>query len=58
MRKIKGGIESIVALIILVGLLIALIIAVVIPMMNETTNIGQAGMNRMGGLENAMKGEN
>ena len=57
MKKLKGGIESIIAIIILVGLLIALIVAVVIPMMNKTTEVGQGGINRMDGLAKEMRGE-
>ena len=57
MRKLSGGIESIIALIILVGLLIALIVAVIIPMMNKTTEVGQGGIDRMDGLAAEMRGE-
>ena len=57
MKKIKGGIESIVALVIFVGLLVALIIAVVLPMTQTTSEIGNQGKENMTSLKNAIKGE-
>ncbi len=58
MQKLKGGIESIIGLIILVGLLIALIVVAIIPMMNKTTEVGQGGINRMDGLAGELMPKN
>ena len=57
MKKLKGGVESIVALMILVGLVIALIIAVILPMTQQTSEIGKEGTNRMSDLTKEMKGK-
>lgn len=57
MKKLKGGVESIIAVIILAGIVIALIIAVILPMTKQTSEIGQEGTNRMSNLTKEMKGE-
>ena len=57
MKKLKGGVESIVALMIIVGLVIALIIAVILPMTQQTSEIGKEGATRMTDLKNEMKGK-
>ena len=49
-RKQKGGIEGIIATIIMVGLVIALIIAVILPMTRDTKDIGGKGESRLSGL--------
>ncbi len=49
-RKQKGGIEGIIATIIMVGLVIALIIAVILPMTKDTKEIGVKGEGRLNGL--------
>lgn len=57
MKKLKGGIDSIIAVIILAGIVIALIIAVILPMTKQTSEIGQEGTSRMHNLTQEMKGE-
>lgn len=49
-KKLKGGIEGIVALIILVGIVIALIIATVLPAAKEASAIGAEGEDRLSDL--------
>lgn len=49
-KNMKGGIEGIIATIIMVGLVLALIIATIIPMTRETRNIGESGTNKMSEL--------
>ena len=58
MKKLKGGIESIIAVIILAGIVIALIIAVILPMTKTTSEIGTEGKDRMSNLANEMRGTN
>lgn len=53
-RKLKGGIETIIATIILAGLVIALIIAVILPMARETNSMGQTGKGLIVDLKNSM----
>lgn len=55
-KKMNGGIEGIVATIIMAGLVIALIIAVILPMTRETTVIGDSGKNKMTELEDKLGG--
>ena len=54
--KQNGGIEGIIATIIMVGLVVALIIAVILPMTRETKDVGDAGKNRMSELESRLGG--
>lgn len=49
-EKLKGGIESIIAVVILVGLVIALIIATVLPIAQEGKTIGEKGTDRLSEL--------
>ena len=55
-KKVKGGVEGIVATIIMAGLVIALIIAVILPMTRETKDVGDAGTNRMSELGSRLGG--
>jgi hypothetical protein len=57
MKKLKGGIESIVAVVILVGIVVALIIAVILPMTSKTREMADGGTERMSELTKEMKGE-
>ena len=57
MKKQKGGIETILATIILAGLVIALIIAVILPMTNDTKQMGETGKTLIGDLEDSMTGK-
>lgn len=55
MRKmLKGGIETIIALIIIVGLVLALIIAVVVPMAGGTAELGSTGTAGLKELQQTM----
>ena len=56
MKKLKGGIESIIAVVILAGIVIALIIAVILPMTKETSEMGNEGTERMSNLADEMRG--
>lgn len=49
-KNMKGGVEGIIATIIMAGLVIALIIAVILPMTKETRDIGTSGTNKMSQL--------
>lgn len=53
-RNMKGGIEGIIATIIMVGLVLALIIAVIIPMTKGTRNVGESGLDKMEDLESRL----
>ena len=57
MKKLKGGIESIIAVIILAGIVIALIIAVVLPIANKTRDVGSAGKGNMEELTKKISGK-
>lgn len=50
MKKMNGGIETIVGTVILVGIVIALIIATILPAAKETEALGDAGTGRIDGL--------
>jgi len=54
MKRQKGGIETILATIILAGLVIALIIAVVLPMVQETSDLGASGKTRISDLKGSI----
>jgi len=56
-KKLKGGVEGIIALIILTGIVIGLIAYFVIPMVNGTKATGQAGTDRISGLADAISGD-
>ncbi len=56
MKKLKGGVEGIIAVVILAGIVIALIIAVILPMTRTTADIGKNGETRMENLATEMKG--
>lgn len=53
-KNMKGGVEGIIATIIMAGLVIALIIAVILPMTKETRDIGVSGTNKMSQLESRL----
>lgn len=55
--KQKGGIETIVGTVILVGIVIALIIATVLPAAKETKELGETGTGKIGDLRGAISGE-
>ena len=56
--KQKGGVETIIATVILVGIVIALIIATVLPAANETKQLGDTGKTKIGDLTEIIdKGE-
>lgn len=56
-KKLKGGIESIIALIIIVGIVVALIIAAVLPIAREGRELGQAGTDKLGTLTDKVNGK-
>ena len=56
-KKLKGGLEGIIALVILAGIVIALIIAVVLPMAKGTVSTGNAAVGRVDTLEKTISGE-
>ena len=53
-KKLNGGVETIIALIIIVGLVLALIISVVVPMAGETKNLGDEGTSGLKQLQSNM----
>ncbi|MBP3284813.1 MAG: hypothetical protein J6M02_04880 [Clostridia bacterium] len=53
-KKLKGGIETIIALIIIVGLVLALIISVVVPMAGSTKDLGDEGTAGLKQLQQSM----
>ena len=53
-KKLKGGIESIIALIIIVGIVVALIIATVIPMARQGKELGDGGTTRISTLKSTI----
>ena len=55
-KKLEGGLETIIATIILAGIVIALIIAVVLPSARETVEVGNTGMSTMSGLKSQIAG--
>lgn len=55
MKKIKGGVESIIAVIILAGIVIALIIAVIVPLATGIKNTGAEGKGRVDTLTEKMR---
>lgn len=55
-KKLKGGIEGIIATIIMAGLVIALIIAVILPMVEGTQDIEKVGENKMSQLGDRLGG--
>jgi len=56
-NKLRGGVETIIATIILVGIVIALIIATVLPAANETKQLGESGTTKIGDLRGTITGE-
>ena len=56
-RKLKGGIESIIALVIIVGIVVALIIATVLPNANSIKSTSDAGNSRIDKLTTIIGGE-
>ncbi len=55
-RKQKGGIEGIIATIIMAGLVLALIIAVILPMTRGTKVTGDTGKNKITELNSRLGG--
>lgn len=55
-KNMKGGIEGVIATIIMVGLVLALIIATIIPMTRETRDIGVSGTTKMSELGSRLGG--
>ena len=55
MRKLKGGIETIIALVIIVGIVLALIIATVLPITDQSQELGEAGVNKIDSLTSAIE---
>lgn len=53
-KKAKGGIESILGVVILVGLVVILIIAVIMPMVNNVQSQGSATTNDLNNLRSSM----
>ena len=49
-KKLKGGIETIIAIVILVGLVIALICAAVIPTMEAGEDLAGTAVNKLNTL--------
>lgn len=47
MKLLKGGIETIIVVVLLVAVVVGLFIAVVIPMANTTVDIGDEGIERL-----------
>lgn len=58
MKRLKGGVESIIAVIILAGIVIALIIAVIIPLATGIKDNGSQGKERVDTLTEEMRGTN
>lgn len=56
-KKLKGGIEGIVALIIIVGIVIALIIATILPATREAKALGDQGTTKISNLGDAIGGK-
>lgn len=54
-KKIKGGIESIIAVVILVGIVIALIISAVLPTVLEGQNLSEHAVDRLTTLDGVIK---
>ena len=55
-KKQKGGIETIIAVIILTGLVIALIIAAVLPTVTGGNNLARSATGRLGDLDQKISG--
>lgn len=56
-KKLKGGLEGIIALVILAGLVIILIIGIILPMARKTVDTGQVSTDRISGLADKISGE-
>ncbi len=56
-NKLKGGIETIIAVVVLVGLVIALIIGAILPVAEEGVELGSAGTNKLSGLTDVVEGK-
>ena len=50
-EKLKGGIDSIVGLVILVGLVIAGIIVAIVPLIDQGEDLASTATGGMGGLQ-------
>lgn len=53
-EKLKGGIETIIAIIVITALVIVLIISVVVPIATGVNQIGQDGVSDIGTLSSMM----
>ena len=56
-KKLKGGIETIIATIILAGIVIALILVAVLPMTNEIEGTAETGRTAISSLKSAISGK-
>ena len=54
-KKLKGGIETIIAVVILVGIVIALIISAVLPTVLEGQNLSEGAVNRLSELDGVIR---
>jgi len=53
-QKLKGGVETIIAIVIVVGLVILGIVLAIIPIMNETNDLSDTAQGGISGLGSAM----
>lgn len=53
-NKIRGGLEGIIAIIILAGLVVALIIAVILPSARYAVDIGDTGKGTLSDLKDTI----
>ena len=56
-KKLRGGIDSIVALVILVGLVIVGIVVAVIPIINQGENLSETATGAMSDLQGVIVNE-
>ena len=56
-KKQKGGIETIIAVIILTGIVVALICAAVLPTVRGGNDLAQSAANRLGQLDAKISGD-
>ena len=55
-KKAKGGIESILGVVILVGLVVVLILTIVVPMMESISEQGETTKGQLGQVTDALEG--
>ena len=56
-NKIRGGIETIIAIIILTGIVVALIISAVLTNANATKNLSETGNKKLNSLTSVVIGD-